>query len=115
LSQLSFHVPEPHDREVERALSAIRSGASASEVESETLDCKEDPSRRLGEAVVDGQSEDDEAARLLAEACACLANHDGGAVIVGLADQARSRDALIGTDLDPDWLRNRIRELTLPP
>ena len=108
--------PEFREAEVDRALVHIASGGRPADIESETLDCKEDPSRRTsagGRASGDPRS--DVAAYLLAEVCACLANHEGGAVIVGVNDKARGPDALVGTGLESTWLRKRIRELTKPP
>lgn len=101
--------------EAVQALERIRSGTQAGSVESETLDCKEDPTRRgpRGELVA-GQSHDDAAARIVADAAACLANHFGGVVIVGVDDALSGEAAFRGTDLDAAWMRERIGELTTP-
>jgi ATP-dependent DNA helicase RecG len=49
------------------------------------------------------------AAKALAVEAACMANTDlGGALIVGVADDG----TLIGTELDVEWLRRRIYDLT---
>lgn len=109
-------MPDPRQGEVERALARIVAGEAPAHVESETLDCKEDPSRRESDGHRGpGVARSDAAAYLLAEACACLANHEGGAVLVGLADRVGGVAGLMGTDLDGAWLRRRVRELTVPP
>ena len=106
---------DSHRAEARDALARIRAGATGDDVESETLDCKLDPSIRDKRGrPVPGASRDDAAARLLAESAACLANHDGGALLVGVADDRAGAAAFVGTALEPAWLRARIRELTLP-
>jgi len=99
-----------------RALEQIASGARVEEVESETLDCKEDPSRRdrSGRAV-EGDERSDDAARIVADAAACLSNQHGGSVLVGLDDKRHGTVAFTGTRLGTRWLRERVRELTGPP
>jgi len=58
---------------------------------------------------MEGQSENEQAARYLAGEMACFANTEGGgAVILGISDDGKR----IGTELSPDWLRHRIWELT---
>jgi len=56
--------------------------------------------------------------RLLAEATVCLANADGGLVIVGVHDRNIGRTAFepcrFGT-IRADWVRARIGQLTKPP
>jgi len=109
--------PSRHSGDAGRAaIQRVLGGARAADVETETLDCKEDPTRREtdgGQRA--GATADDAAARLLADAAACLANHDGGTLIVGLDDKRAGREALRGTALDTGWLRDRIRQLTAPP
>ena len=108
--------PEFREAEVERALARVRAGERPADVESETLDCKEDPSRRgPGGALITGDCQSDAAGYLIAEVCACLANHEGGAVIVGLDEKESGAAAFVGTDLESAWLRKRIRQLTSPP
>lgn len=105
-----------HTSEARFALEAIRSGATGDDVETETLDCKVDPTTRSANGTVrPGSARSDGAARLIAECAACLSNHDGGAVLLGIADDRSGVDAFSGTALDAAWLRSRIRELTLPP
>lgn len=106
---------DPRRVEADLALARIRAGERGDAVESETLDCKLDPTTvdRHGRPTR-GETKDDGAARLIAECAACLANHEGGAILVGIADDRRGRDAFAGTALDAAWLRERIRDLTLP-
>jgi len=97
------------------ALERIVAGARAESVECETLDCKEDPSRRgrHGERIA-GASRDDKAARIVADAAGCLANHHGGSLLLGVDDKAAGEAAIVGTALEAGWLRKRVRELTTP-
>ena len=109
----------PHKQRLAAAHMAIErvySGEIGAAVETQTLDCKEDPTRRdaRGERQP-GAMRDDDAARFLADEAACMANQDGGVLIVGLDDKQGGPLALLGTELDAAWLRNRIRELTAPP
>ncbi|WP_043539023.1 RNA-binding domain-containing protein [Salinarimonas rosea] len=85
------------------ALRRIAKGAKAGDLESQTLDFKEDKA---------GRSEID---RVVAEAAICFANSAGGVVVIGVSDKARGLDALTGTAVDPDHLRQRVFELTSPP
>lgn len=74
------------------------------------VDLKEEAGRRdHSGAVIPGDAENEAAAKKLAGEAACMANTPGGgALIVGVADNG----TLIGSDLDPEWLRQRIYELT---
>ena len=85
------------------ALDRIRAGAVAADLESETLDFKEDR----------GSRRDTE--RMLAEAAICFANSAGGTVVLGVADRQHGPAALIGTVLSPELIRQRIYELSKPP
>jgi ATP-dependent DNA helicase RecG len=97
------------------ALERILGGARPADVESETLDCKEDPSRRDHHVRRStGASRDDQAARIIADAACCLSNQHGGAVLVGFDDKTAGATAVTGTALEPEWLRERVRELTTP-
>ncbi|MFC6011742.1 ATP-binding protein [Nocardia lasii] len=79
--------------------------------ETERVDFKEEAGRRgPGGVVLPGTATNDRAAQALAEESACMANSDGGgALIVGVVDKSR---ALVGTQLDVEWLRHRIYQLT---
>jgi len=106
-----LHLPS----EVATALAAIEAGAVVEDLESETLDFKEDPTTRgaHGQRVA-GTDRDDGAARLIADAASCLSNHEGGCVVIGLDDKSSGVNAFRGSGLDAAWLRRRIRELTSP-
>lgn len=74
------------------------------------LDLKEEAGRRdRSSQVGPGSPENQAAAQKLAGEAACMANTPGGgALVVGVADDG----TLIGADLDAEWLRHRIYELT---
>jgi len=107
---VSFLSEDPLRRLAETALAALAGGASGDAVETDKIDCKEDPSRvqLKGRAVSQWPTRDDKAAEMLAEAAACMANSGGGVVIVGVEDKT---GRLSGTDLEESWLRGRIYEL----
>lgn len=88
--------------EAEVALAAIQSGSKPAELESQTLDFKED-GRSL-----------DETLRTLANAAICFANAQGGVIVVGLSDKAAGDAAIKGTRLDAVTVRRRIYELSRP-
>lgn len=101
---------DPLDQVVATALDQIAAGTPPPQVESTRLDIKEEPGRRDRDGlVIAGQSHNEEAAAYLAGEMACMANTPGGgAIILGVADDG----AIIGTELNADWLRHRIWELT---
>lgn len=75
-----------------------------------SVDLKEEAGRRgPGGVVRAGMPQNEPAAKKLAGEAACMANTSGGgALIVGVADDG----ALVGADLDAEWLRQRIYQLT---
>jgi ATP-dependent DNA helicase RecG len=92
-----------------RGVGAIKDGATAESVENLTLDFKEEAGRRGKDGVYGpGPSENEAAARALAEEACCLANTEGGVLVVGVADKGRGPDALVGAALDAEWLREKI-------
>jgi ATP-dependent DNA helicase RecG len=91
------------DAEVKVALRAIASGSRAADVESQTLEFKEEITRSV-----------DDTTKMVVEATLCLANSGGGAVVVGVSDKATGADAFVGTTLEIDRLRRRIWDLTKP-
>lgn len=103
--------------EAATAIDMVASGTNADARESEVIDFKEDPSRRGlgGGDMQTGRRSDRAFAADLAQAAACLANHRGGTVIVGVADRPGGVAAFRGTDLDQEELRQRIHEITSPP
>lgn len=100
--------PDPVQQIVEDALTALAEGRSVRE--RLNLDVKEEAGRRgHAGAVLPGQAESEVGAKALAGEAACMANTPGGgALIVGVADDG----TLLGTDLDTEWLRHRIYQLT---
>jgi ATP-dependent DNA helicase RecG len=90
-------------------MAALAAGWSAAGIESELVDVKEEPGRRgpTGQ-ILPGGPTNEAAAAYLANELACLANSGGGAIVLGVADDG----SVIGTDLDVEWLRYRIYELT---
>ena len=93
----------PVATEVHTALDAVLNGASAHDVESETLDFK-----TVGRSVDDTLTD-------LAQAAACFANAKGGSIVVGVADHPGGADAFVGCVLDPPTTRLQIFERTEPP
>lgn len=74
--------------------------------ETQAIDFKEEAGRRGHGGIIEpGDKTNNEAATKLADEVACMANTPGGgALIVGVADSGE----IIGTELDVDWLRQRI-------
>lgn len=74
--------------------------------EAQAIDFKEEAGRRAQDGTIEpGEPINNEAATRLADEVACMANTPGGgALIVGVADDGE----VIGTQLDIDWLRQRI-------
>lgn len=106
-----FLDPPTPDEEVRRVLQALADGpVFVDDLEANAIDLKEEAGRRTGSSVVAGQPRNEQVAKQLAEEAACMANtRGGGALIVGVDNKTGE---LIGADTDPDWLRNRIHELT---
>ncbi|MGH3906312.1 MAG: DUF5635 domain-containing protein [Pseudonocardiaceae bacterium] len=96
-------------RMVDAVLDGLASGSLPGESERQQVDVKEEAGRRgAGGVLLPGQAENLAAATQLADEAACFANTPGGgALVVGVED--RTGD-LLGTDLDPEWLRHRIYE-----
>lgn len=102
---------DPVRQEVADLIARIEAGELIDKSqERKHVDLKEEAGRRdhTGQ-VLPGSPENDAAARKLARGAACMSNTPGGgALIVGVSDDGR----LIGADLDAEWLRQRIYELT---
>lgn len=96
-------------RIVDTVLDRLASGVLPSEAERQQVDIKEEAGRRgAGGVLLPGLVENLAAATQLADEVACFANTPGGgALVVGVED--RTGD-LLGTALDPEWLRHRIYE-----
>ncbi len=76
--------------------------------EKASVDLKEEAGRRRGSTLEPGMPENPYAATKLADEVACMANSPGGgALILGVED---STGVILGTELDADWLRQRIHQ-----
>ncbi len=106
----TFLEPDPLESQISNALQALAIGTAPREIESTHIDVKEEPGRRGSNGnILPGQTRNDAAAKYLAGEMACMANTPGGgAIIVGISD----RGDRIGTELDGEWLRHRVWELT---
>ncbi|GAA4741035.1 ATP-binding protein [Modestobacter marinus] len=103
--------PAAASRAVSDALKAISAGARPGDLESQYLDFKEykEPAANDRDSLKAGAAD-------LAEAAACMANARGGAIVVGVDDDAAGPAAFVGLppSLDEDDLRHRIWQLTSP-
>jgi ATP-dependent DNA helicase RecG len=106
---LSFGI-DPVGDEVQRVLTVLETARGpVNGLESQHVDLKEEAGRRRGSAVLPGAAQNDKAAEALAGEAVCMANTaGGGALVVGVSDDGD----LIGTELDAEWLRRRIYDLT---
>ena len=106
----AFLGPDPVHEQVNAVLARLAAGEPPSRIEVAQVDVKEEPGRRSAAgAIVPGSSENEAAAQYLAGEMACFANTTGGgAIILGIADDGTG----IGTELDAEWLRHRIWQLT---
>lgn len=90
--------------ELDAALGAILSGATASALETATLDFKEPKASRS------------DTEKMVVEAMVCFANSRGGVLVLGVRDKVGGPEALVGAGgLDPVELQRRVRLLTQPP
>ena len=89
--------------EVKRALDSIHGGSRAHDLETETLDFKEE-----------ARSED-QAIRDIVDAALCFANGAGGTVVVGVANNVAGPGAFTGASLAAHHVRKRVYDLTEPP
>lgn len=103
--------PDPVTDQVRQHLEAL--ARSERLPEREHVDYKEEGGRRgHGGQILPGSAENERAAQLLARDAACMANTPGGgALIVGVND-SDDGPLLIGADLDEEWLRFRVYQLT---
>lgn len=105
----SFLGPDPVEVQVNNVLGELVAGKPPRAIEVAQVDCKEEPGRRTGGVLQPGQPTNEEAAQYLTREMACFANTaNGGAIILGVADDG----ARIGTELEGEWLRHRIWQLT---
>lgn len=101
---------DPLAQHVADVLAKLTAGEPPSRIERAQVDVKEEPGRRgPGGDILPGGRENAAAAKYLAGEMACFANTPGGgAIILGVANDGRR----IGTEIEPEWLRHRIWELT---
>lgn len=85
------------------AVAAVRAGARARDLESDRLEFKTDTTRSAADSI-----------KLLAEAAACLANAQGGHVVVGVSDRTPGPTAFVGTSLSVEAVRQGVFEQTSP-
>ncbi|WP_152046363.1 RNA-binding domain-containing protein [Aureimonas psammosilenae] len=88
--------------QAEAAIRRVEEGEKAADLESSTLDFKEDK----------GSLGDTE--RTVVDAAICFANSAGGMIVVGVADKGRGPTAFTGCRLQPAAIQQRIYELTTP-
>ncbi|GAB3919084.1 transcriptional regulator [Microlunatus endophyticus] len=102
---------DPVRAEVNALIERMRAGEVIDSMqERKSVDLKEEAGRRGRDgAIKAGDPENEQAAQKLAAEAACMANTPGGgALIVGVGDDG----TLIGADLDAEWLRQRIYQVT---
>lgn len=99
--------PTPVEQAALQAIDILRQGGIVTE--RQLLDLKEESGRRDKKGnILPGSLENEPAAEKLAGEVACMANTPGGgALILGVSNSS----FLIGTNLNAEWLRNRIYHL----
>lgn len=110
-------LPDPvHARQelldlAENVLRHVNSGSAPDGLEVERVDLKEEAGRRgPGGVLLPGTATNPAAAEKLAGEVRCFANTPGGgAILLGVEDRTW---APLGTDLDCEWLRQRLDDLT---
>lgn len=102
--------PDRIEEQLKAVLVAIEEGNAPRDIELKNIDVKEEPNRRDKSGnVLPGEIQNESAAQYLARELACLANTEGaGAIILGISDDG----ARIGTNLDAEWLRHRIYQIS---
>lgn len=88
--------------DIEAALDRISAGERPSRLESDTLEFKQE------------SRDPKETMQKLAGAAICLANAEGGTIVLGVVDALSGLDAIVGTALDPIRIKQRIYELSNP-
>lgn len=97
------------------AVRAVLDGVAGDDAETETVDFKEEVGTNVRGTRRPIESRHEPAAQALANEVACFANTmRGGLLVVGVADDRSGPDALVGSHLDLDWLKERIWALTTP-
>ena len=107
-------VPFRHQAALD-AVRAVLSGVTAHDAETETVDLKEEAGTNVRGTRQFIHPRHEPAAQALANEVACFANTTrGGVLVVGVVDDRSGPDALVGSYLDLDWLKERIWALTMP-
>lgn len=88
--------------DVARILAELDKGGNPAELESQTLEFKQD--KRLPA----------DTERLIVEAAVCFANGAGGTIVLGVADRGTGPQAFLGTSLAIDQLRQSVYASTQP-
>lgn len=91
-----------YQHELQAAVVAIVEGARAQELESPTLEFKE-PKDSRDDTIVD-----------VVDAALCLANAAGGHVVLGVKNNVGGPEAFVGCEIEPDFFRRRLWELSRP-
>jgi ATP-dependent DNA helicase RecG len=91
------------DPTVLQALEVIYAGVPAESQESETLDFKQESKRSQGDTE-----------KLLVEATLCFANSSGGNVVLGVRNKPGGPEALVGSTIDANVMKQKIFEQTNP-
>ncbi len=107
-------IPDPQRSELEAAIDAVIAGRRASDLETPTLDFKEEAVARADRGRDQPPPRNEMAAQDIAEAAACFANSEGGVVVIGVDDKAAGPTALVGSSIDVNFLRKRVWELAQP-
>ena len=103
------------EEQLEEVLQRLATSAEPGDFERELVDVKEEPGRRGPDgAVLPGSFDNEDAAKYLTGELACMANTPhGGAIVLGAADRpVAGGTCLIGTELNIEWLRQRVFELS---
>lgn len=103
------------EQQVQAILETHQDGYLSCTQETQAIDFKEEANRRAQDGQIHaGERTNPQAATKLANEVACMANSPGGgALIFGVEDKTGK---IIGTELDIDWLRERIfRSIDVAP
>lgn len=103
--------PKRTEEHLKTVLDALAKGVAPRVIERTNVEIKEEPGRRDKKtgSILPGEARNENAAAYLLHELACLANTpEGGALILGVSDNGER----LGTNLDPEWLRHRIYELS---
>jgi len=104
---------DPRQRVALAAIKRLRAGDSPATVEDTQIECKEDPSGRdRSGSRISTEAQSAKTANLLADTAATMANAEGGAILLGVSDDACDTVRFPGTNADAAWLCDRVWALT---